>query len=381
MGKNFTLNAAVGNNGIQDHQTYGEGFDLATKLLIRESKKGIVPIDAVIYPLVFCARHRIELFLKDQIMKLTCIRENKNITEEKLVNTHNLNNLWDIYRDNAGKTDWRFQKFINDAEEYILDFAEIDATSETFRYPYDKYKTEKHLINTPIINIAVLEERYNELSQMIEELEYLTEYLIEEYRENTFTSKLSRKDIYDIAINLPEKKNWRSDDFLKIKNETMKKYDISGRKFSEALNIIVSHQEFCAEIGLEIPLSYLDSSSLLTYINLYNDLYKSATFENGQSKHISLYFERLSSCIKELQSKICKETIVCIYTLKELSKLNYFSEAYDRLLDKHLEDAKIDYFYQTMCNSIFGNRNALNFIKNSLIQTGQKTLVIKCFNT
>jgi len=101
IGKYDRLNAAVGDNGMQDDQTYGEGFDLATKLLIEEAKKAPMKVDAIIYPLLFCARHRLELFIKRQI-KMTSII--KKIEE---MHIHDLNKLWTVLREKANKTDRR----------------------------------------------------------------------------------------------------------------------------------------------------------------------------------------------------------------------------------------------------------------------------------
>ncbi|MDZ7641695.1 MAG: hypothetical protein U5J62_06720 [Desulfurivibrio sp.] len=98
------LNACVGDNGLQDLEIYGQGFDFATKSLIEAAKEEFTEIDACIYPLVFCARHRLELFLKDQLVKLKRIRENPGITEKKLIQTHDLKNLWDLYKENGKKT-------------------------------------------------------------------------------------------------------------------------------------------------------------------------------------------------------------------------------------------------------------------------------------
>ncbi len=87
----------------------------------------------------FCARHRIELFLKDCLLKFKEIRGNAKINEKLLQSTHDLERLWDIFKKVAEDTDRRFLTFKNDAEEYVLDFSEMNATGETFRYTPQAY--------------------------------------------------------------------------------------------------------------------------------------------------------------------------------------------------------------------------------------------------
>lgn len=368
-------NACVGNNGIQDHETYGLGFDEATKILIKAAHDGSATIDAAIYPLVFCARHRIELFIKDQLMKFKKIRDNSEITEQLLISTHDLEKLWDLLKKNAKTTDRRMLDFVKNAEEYIIDFAEIDPTGETFRYPYSKYKTQ-HLINTPIINISVFEKRYSGLSELFEEFEYLTNYLIYEYQHGTFTDELSRDDIYEISQMLPPKKNWRMEIFDRAKTEIKDKFNLSNRKLSKAIDIIKSHREFCVEIGLEQPLTQLKTETLAKYIEIYNKLHGKRLNENSaiDGKTINAEWKKGSGCIGEMQSILPRESIVCIFTLVELGKLNYFGEEFDFLYKKYDTEAEYEDDITSYCSFITRNINALRHIKKALRKIGQKSL-------
>ncbi|MDZ7641697.1 MAG: hypothetical protein U5J62_06730 [Desulfurivibrio sp.] len=107
-----------------------------------------------------------------------------------------------------------------------------------------------HLIHTPIINITILGKRYKELSCKLEKIEWLANYLIDEYSQGTFTKELSREDIEDISITLPNKDKWEEEIFVEIREELKSKYKIGSRRLSEALNIIQKHREFCVNIEL-----------------------------------------------------------------------------------------------------------------------------------
>lgn len=369
------LNACVGNNGLQDLEIYGRGFDFATKSLIKSAKQEFTEIDACIYPLVFCARHRLELFLKDQLIKLKKIRENQEISEKKLIQTHDLKILWDLYKEHGKKTDKRFVAFIDEYEEFFLDFSEIDPTGETFRYPHDKMN-ELHLIHTPIINIAVLGKRYEALSKKLEEIEFLANYLIAEYSQNTFTKNLSREDIEDISKNLPNKDKWREETFCDIKNEFMSKYKISGRELSKALDIIKNHREFCVNIGQEIHLAEITDMDLEKFIQLYAKYnYRCNNSESINAEQLFNDINTLNECISELQKDLSKDAIICIYTLIELGHKYYFCEHYDIIYSDYRRLAADDYEFDEYCSYIFTNSRALMLIENALVKSGQTSLL------
>ena len=376
MGSNIYLNACVGNNGIQDHATYGLGYDQATRHLINAAKTKIAPsIDAIIHPIVFCARHRIELFLKDNLYKFNIIRKNNEVIEKILCSTHDLHTLWNKFKKVGNKTDKRLNDFITKVEEYVLDFAEIDPTGETFRYPYDKYKTQ-HLKETPIINIEIFERRYIQLSEWMNDFEYLTDFLIEEYQQKTYTDELSREDIREISAALPSIDGWTKSSFNDIKREIREKYKLSNTKLSCVINMIKSHREFCINIGLERPLDELPPSCLTAYINIYNS-FQSKRFSNTPNNALPKYINNKTflKYVNKLNLLLSKESIICIYTLIELGKLYDYGEAYENFYFEKKEIAKDEFFFSEYLSAILYNAKALVFIKKALKMTGQKTLI------
>jgi hypothetical protein len=377
-GRNDSLNACVGINGIQDHEKYGYGFDEATKLLIKAVKSDDTAIDAIIYPLIFCARHRLELFLKDQLLKFPLIRENNEVTEHLLSKTHNLETLWDLFKRVGETTDRRILAFIDEAEEYILDFAEIDPTGETFRYPYDQYKTT-HLINTPLINIGVFENRYSKLSTMIDRFESLTKYLIDEYAQKTFTSELSRADIYQISRMLPHKKEWMRASFDSMKAKIRKKFNLSNRKLSKVIDVIKIHREFCTNIGLELPITQMDSDVLKKYLSIYKRIQIKRIQNVRKLAAYWLHYQRRTKgrLIEEFEAELSREAVICIFTLIELGKLAYYGEAFDSLYLRYEHDAAEEYEFSQYCYSITASSRALEFLINGLTKIGQKSL-LKC---
>jgi hypothetical protein len=259
--RDMDLNACVGNNGHVGKRGYGAGFAEGAKLLLAELVKDgtEATVDTLIYPICFSARHSIELFMKEQIERMGRLRS--TVPVAATATTHDLSNLWEEFARVAVATDRRFAEFVPRLADYIGDFAEIDPTGQTFRYPDDN-ESKRHLVATSIINVVLFKKRFEELAALIEDFEILSDLVREEYRCGTYTDKLSRADLSDIARTMPQRNNWDSEAFTKAKAEIVHKYGLSSREFCKALDIIQKHCQFSSYLGVEIPIPGLTVASL-----------------------------------------------------------------------------------------------------------------------
>ncbi|RKY37672.1 MAG: hypothetical protein DRP72_03010 [Candidatus Omnitrophota bacterium] len=118
--------------------SYKEAGDILVKEAINNKKQ-----DMLIYPIIFCYRHFIELILKDfSEMILSYIKKLKvngwnslksKIEKKKNQATHNIKKWLEIFREglNLLKED-----IPQEIESTINQFHQIDSTSQRFRYPF-----------------------------------------------------------------------------------------------------------------------------------------------------------------------------------------------------------------------------------------------------
>ncbi|GGE82085.1 hypothetical protein [Massilia psychrophila] len=254
------LNACVGTNGHVDKRSYSLGFAEAVDILmhtVTEDQGGT--IDALIYPICFCARHQLELFIKEQIDAISPIRS--ALPQKTLTSTHDINHLWAELVSVATATDRRFSNKLDALKEFVSDFGDIDPTGQTFRYP-DNAESERHLVRTPVINILTLRDRFAAMRALIEEFELFTDSIVGEYRRGTLTSKLSRPEIEEIARALPARAEWGSEEFFRAKDEARARHRLSSNDFGKAAEVIQSHPYFCSLIGMKKELRGLSSASI-----------------------------------------------------------------------------------------------------------------------
>lgn len=268
-------NACVGNNGKFDGK-YFHGYDLSVKILCKSLFNDTNEIDQLIFPILFNARHAIELYLKDALYNLYRINESLNfiksmdIDVDKLQKTHDLSILWGMFEDNSIKLDRRIKEFVDSQKEYISDYFDIDLTGETFRYQYTK-ENAVHLAETPLVNVVLFYKRYDELSKSMHKLNRFISQVEIEYYISPYTKTLSPNDLLEISKRLGHIYTWKEDTFKEIKAAIKEDYLIGSKELSDAINIIKETPEYSRFIGIENYFLDATKEKILAAIKILNE--------------------------------------------------------------------------------------------------------------
>ena len=264
-GNNFHLNACVGNNsGIDNRNGYTYGFAASVKIMLSAALSGSYmdakdgecdpEIDGLIYPIAFCARHHIELFLKREISYVSEIRGPSRAPP----NDHDLAALWQDFWDTCATTDRFLFSHAKPLDGYVQDFSDIDPTGQTFRYAYSNDNVA-HLTKFSVINLQNFAERFYEMVELIQKFEVAREAVAWEYAQGTFTEKLSREELSDLASALPKRADWAgSAKFGEVRDEFRKQFNLSSNDFCKAIHKLEGHREFSAMLGVELPIKELN---------------------------------------------------------------------------------------------------------------------------
>ncbi|TKJ82549.1 hypothetical protein PkoCFBP13504_17390 [Pseudomonas koreensis] len=281
FGSDFSHNACVGENtGGDGDYGYVLGFAQASLVLIAATKvqcgrdsdvdeQTFVAPDTLIYPICFNARHHIELFLKRQIQRVAKLR--MSLFNEKLLGEHSLGDLLDELAGLCVLADRRLPQYLQPLRTAIDAFAEIDPTGQVFRY-HRSLNNEVHLKEMKHINLSLLERALKKLFSGTEEFDIQLDVLTYEYSQGTTTEKLSRSELQKLAIKLPPRSTWdEGSDFLRVKQDFMQEFGLSGRAFTKAVDLIQEHYEFAGFLGLELPIPYVDKNRLRRLVALDAD--------------------------------------------------------------------------------------------------------------
>lgn len=333
--EDFHFNACVGNNGWVDHSTYSDGFDEAVTALCKVVMAGGTA-DTLIYPIVFCARHRIELFVKSQLRRIGHIRKGIAIPDNKIIKTHDLKILWMLLENITKQCDSRYSELIDSCRPVIMDFFEMDPKGETFRYPYSQDGV-KHLTEQSLIGLRRFTGAYTNLTSLMRKIELLSDLLYSEYATNTYTKILSRRDLESIAKELPPRLTWGDPEgtFHAVKAEIIARHNLSGRQYTEALNIIQNHREFSQFIGIDNTLPHCNPVKLRELFHLRLNLNQhSRSFPESFTPE---YKDAYRKYMDFLSDQLSDEELATISALNELGlNVMHYSEYYDAMYAEHL---------------------------------------------
>lgn len=347
-------NACVGNNGWVGMHSYIDGFQSSTIILLESLIKNVNKedydgfiwcLDTCVYPILFSARHFLELFLKQQVLRISYLKNKSEDDYEiklKLLKTHDTHKLWKLFLDEVKSVcDIRLNKYLYEIHLFILQFHNIDSTGETFRYPYSQTNS-LHLTNHSVIGLKRFYEQFLKFSKVASEFSYLTYYLLQEYKVGTYTEHLSRDDIEKIALLLPKKNNWNNINLKQYQSYVKDKYGVGSREFRDVLEIIKNNIEFNNIVSDEYKLK-IDEQKLIKFC-------LNCLMEPKQDLNLSLSDLAVIRAIQEISvpiidGKYFSEDIHCLTEC-------YYKE-YENSNEYALEN-EVDYIYENLNRTING---------------------------
>lgn len=379
-------NACVGENGFPGYWDYAKGFSQAATILIDLvlSERGLEhPVDEMVYPVCFNMRHSVELRLKGAISELILIEESRcRDLQFDLAGSHDIGNIWSFFAEKALAADDRYEPIVKKVDAKIADFAEVDATGQTFRYPLDT-ESQRHLVDVAIINFVVLKNSFAELEAALDDLHRLNKYLRDEYAWGVFTKRLSRKHLFEIASLLPARTKWTEESFSTTKGVIKKRFNIGSKELTESIKLIESHFELAPEIDMSIPLLGVEEDCVEEFFshwfkqhNLPSD--KASIDVEGREWGSAEMLEALvkdsetrAEVWKAVKSDLTPEKLAGLSALFYFARELDFSESYARIYELDLEEAKASFAssegsVRSQYFHLFDKTNALYNILRSL---------------
>ncbi|WP_323081702.1 hypothetical protein [Klebsiella variicola] len=389
------LNACVGTNGFPDSLTYAEGYlrtpEILTDYIYKNNKRG--EVDLLVYPIVYSARHGIELSLKTILIDIADLR-GLEISVPDVTKIHSIKKLWDATIDVAERTDIRLFHNAKKIEPYILDFVAIDDTAQTFRYPESNVGAT-HLEKTPIINLVRFVFYFKRLTEGLREIIKLTSNLKDEYKTGTFTDKFSRRDLIKLSRDLGNRKDWGHSLTVKKKEIIKKKFNLdSNKQLERAINKIKDNRYTSSIIGVELPLKHIKKKTLLIFkktwyiFHLKDTMKKNSVFLDPlkdlviTSSDIGIedfieYLELKNHITTTYLPFFSEEELADLTTLVIMGRQSnqYYAEDYEKEFERNLRD--VQYNKKEAFLSIVENTAALYYIRNSLRLLGCKHLAVE----
>ena len=346
--------ACVGENGGTTDEDIRNGFKRTVELLAESLKDGREVEDLLVYPIVYNARHSIELSLKIVIKMLWEIEEKKGIKysdeiiaeRKKKIHTHNIEELYKMACENKN-IDRRIPAYFENIEDMIR-FYYFDEEGDAFKYELNK-ENQPHMIKNKIshISIVLLETEFKEVMEKFDELIYFLRNCMDEYSLGTFTKNLSRTDIWDISKRLPDYEEWKTEEFREIKEEIKQEYHLGSKEFSEAVNLIKKNRFFSENIGCEKIFGTITQEELKEYASLVKYYFEKNKFKEG---NVTEWYkldgvQQNAEILKKYLSNSSMETLntlLCFYDMSNSSlAVEKLEDVYDYIVGSSFDEMYI----------------------------------------
>ena len=291
--------------------------------------------DTLVLPILYTARHSVELTLKLVIDRL----HEFGMFPSARPNDHDIEGHYaSLVARPIG--DEAMRELLASLKPYVDSLAAIDGDGQMLRYP-ETQSGEKSMADRPLANIKRIQSGLDGMKAILDRMVVRIDEIRDERITGTYTQDLSRRDLAEIARSLPPRAQWKDEAFTVAKDGIKKRYGIGSNKFAEALNLIENHREFGAIIGIErVPL-HLDAKALKLALEQWklvhppreNDGLGLDYFDTNRFDDMIASMKVAASVNTTLLAKLSIEQLSELQALFYLGTNNERSEHYERYLE------------------------------------------------
>jgi hypothetical protein len=269
-------NACIGRQGHEENYIDGyieAAIELADAIF---EKKLFGKRDTLVLPILYNARHAIELALKFATERLieACV-----IKDDGRRVTHNIKAYWD-HLHNSAIGDEKLSRTIAALKPFVDSLSQIDADGQELRYHRNR-DDDLSLAKYATANLRLIRASLQELEQLLSALKYRTVDFIDERATGTFTNRCSRTDLLEIARLMPPRDSWNSQAFDDQKAIVKVRYGLSNKQFSIALDRIQESRETRSALGMESDLRHLTDDDIVFVVEQWRRLHPVRKQDDG----------------------------------------------------------------------------------------------------
>jgi hypothetical protein len=370
-------NACIGRQG--DEENYVDGYieaalELAEAIL---AKKMWDKRDTLVLPILYNARHAIELTLKMAINQLVAME----VLGEAHPKNHDILSHWQKLKDtNLG--DKTLSDCVDALGPFVASLAQIDEDGQELRY-HENREGAQSLADRSLVNLVVICKSLRDLRALLMKLKYRIYDLDAERRTGAFTKACSRRDLLEIARMLPPMEQWTEAVFDVAKDAVKKRFGLGSKAFSEAVDAIKTNRELRAAVGAETALAHLSDDTALFVVEQWRRLHP--VKDDGEDLGVDYFDMARFDAMKEhlalekdvygiLASRLGPEEIADLQTVYYLGRNKEFPEAYEALLGRFKQQQAVENDLFAQINQVMEKTNFLLEFRHGAARLGRLRL-------
>lgn len=371
-------NACLGSQGHREN--YVEGYieaaiELASAVII---KKMYGKRDTLVLPILYNARHALELSLKYAIDVLVDAGLMNHIGRPN----HNIKAAFEaLHKSKIG--DEQIKNALDSLKPFIDSLSQIDRDGQELRYHINR-SGDPSLASFSLVNLALVRRNLTRLAELIGILQNRTEVYVVEMATGTFTPYLSRRDLFAIAQVMPRRDSWNSELFEQKKIELKARYGLSNKQFSKALNVIQSTREGRAVLGVETELSRLSDGDVVWIVEKWRSLHPVrddsdvdvavGSFDEKAMDGLLQYVKHKAALVAEIENRLNVDKISELHSMFYLGRDNYFSEYFEKRVESESRAISRQGSTKRVIEHLIVKTNFLTCIKQASQKLGRLSL-------
>ena len=374
---NAEWNACIGPQG--DEENYADGYieaaiELATAVLEKEmyDKR-----DTLVLPILYNARHAIELNLKLVIGEFV----KAGILTAGHAKNHDIASHMAFLEDQV-IPDELFREKLAALRLFVDSLAQIDDDGQELRFHQNR-DGQRSMEGKALANIAVIATSLVDLQRALGNLKLRSYSLCEEWATETRTTHCSRRDLIEIAKLLPPRLDWASPDFDVSKEAIKERYGLGNRQFSLALEKIQETRGLAGLIEVEFGLVYLSDQKAEFLLEQWDKLHPPRDPEDISD--VDYFGERNWDAIKEARAaeaqvnsdiiaELSEDEFADAETIFYLARNRDFPEYYEDRLERKKSEFKARGDFRQEVNDLMSKTNFRRCFIDGLKSVGRINL-------
>lgn len=377
-------NACIGKQG--EEINYVEGYLQAAQLLVDTllEKEMFGSRDTLVMPILFNARHGLELALKHVLRELGALGMAR--TREGPVD-HDLHAYW-VHLIGQRIGDRACREQLAELKPFVESFMKKDIDGQELRY-FENRDGKQSLEDQAVVNLPLIQAGVRELRDILDRLMERVARLGQEHVSGTKTAECSRMDLIAIARIVGAKSSWTEDAFLERKADVMAQFGLSSKSFSKALDAIKESRELKNLIGVESELVHLSEAKIVDIVGLWLDAnppkraktpsrvidVASISFDD-----VMRYGDTMGALNNAAMKQLTVEEFADLQTIFYIGRDGRFGEEYPRLLEKTLAAHRLEKERYSLFHHILSKKNFIDGLAAGLQRVGQPALGDKVAN-
>ncbi len=378
-GKDWIWNACIGQQGGEENYLDGyieSALELANTII---EKQLYGQRDTLVLPILYNARHGLELALKFVTDRLVYTKMIKN---DGFKRNHNIKVHWErLYDSDVG--DEKIRDVLDALRPFVDSLSRIDSDGQELRYHRNR-ENDRSLAKYNLVNLRTVQSSLSILKNLIEDLKNRSISIVMERRVDSNTRRCSRADLLTIARIIRPREEWSTEVFNKSKIMVKERYNLGSRQFSKALDLIQKNREMRAIIGMESDFLHLDDDEVIQVTRHWRRLHPPR-----EELDTTLYFPSPNSfsyasmrdrttlfgdVVNAIRSELSDNALAEVQTLFYLGRDGFFAEYYEESVRRTCADHKAAGEPHRSIAHLMEKTNFLECLKLATPKVGRLTL-------